>query len=213
MPVPNVPRRSLRPHVTVLLLLALMVLQVLYLAEHADWALSHPVKGAHWDTLAGHGTEHPSDYLPGGYATQNRDAILMFLLAAVLLPTLLRRLDLLRFQAVTLTMVICLAVFFAIAILYSEQRYFAGIDDVRRETAVVIELIRVPMTTVPKGHCRERLGLRLETDSGRWLMHLKCDTGLAYSMTREPPRPGTRYRIETGRDDRGNRVLLSLASP
>ena len=206
----NVQRPGYRPLVAILVLLALTLLQFFYLAEHADWALSHPVKGAHWEVLANHGTEWPSDYLPGGYFTQNRDAMLLFLLGLVILYWLLKRLALLRFQGVVLSMVLCLLAFFALAILYSEQRYFWSIEDRRSESAELVEIIRLPMTKVPRGHCRERIGLRLLAESDIWLMHLKCDTGLAYAIGRQPPTPGARFQMETGRDDRGNRVLLAL---
>ena len=208
--MPNTAKPPKHALVAALLLLALIVLQVAYLAEHADWALSHPVKGAHWETLAGHGTEHPSDFLPGGYTTQNRDAILLFLAATVLLVAPLLRLGLLRQQWVALLTVLCLAVTFAVAILYSERRYFRGIEDIRGETAELREQVRLPMNTVPRGYCEERIGLRLATPSGDWLMHLKCDSGLAYAIAQAPPAPGTRFRMQSGRDDRGNRVLLAL---
>ena len=194
----------------ILVLLALTLLQVLYLARHVDWVLSHPVKGAHWDELANHGKEWPSDYLPGGYFTQNRDAMLFFLAGLVLMPWLLKRLGLLRFQGVVFSMVLCLLAYFVVAVLFSEQRYFWSIQDRRSESAELVGMIRRPLTSVPKGHCRERIGLRLQAASGIWLMHLKCDTSLAYAISQQPPIPGARFRMETGRDMRGNRVLLSL---
>jgi hypothetical protein len=208
--VQSAEKRSPRPLGAILVLLGLILIQALYLAEHGEWVLSHPVKGAHWNDLAGHGTEHPSDYLPDGYTTQNRDAILLFLLASTVLPGLLYRLDLLRFQVVALLMVICLVTFFALAILYVEQRYVWGIVDRRSESAELVELIRIPMQQVPRGHCAERIGLRLLMESGTWLMHLKCDSSLAYAITQDPPQPGAPFRVETGRDALGNRVLLAL---
>lgn len=211
MPVSDKEKRpGQRPWHVIVVLLVLTLLQVLYLARHADWVLAHPVQGAHWEELANHGREWPSDYLPGGYFMQNRDAMLMFLVGLVLMPWLLKRCGLLRFQGVVFSMVLCLLAYFAVAILFSEQRYFWSIKDRHRESAELVEIIRMPMTHVPKGHCQERIGLRLQAESGIWLMHLKCDTSLAYAISQQPPIPGARFQMETGRDMRGNRVLLAL---
>jgi hypothetical protein len=79
-----------------------LLLQIQYLSRHLDWALSRPVKGAQWSQHSGSGMEHPSDYLPDGYYSQNRDAILLFLLGALLLAFLLSRLRLLGQQSIVL---------------------------------------------------------------------------------------------------------------